>query len=46
MPDDEVPELDELHEGEDFDGDHGTHDVPEDLLELHVALEAEEAGLL
>lgn len=33
----------EMHEGEGGDEDHS---VPVDLLELHVALEAQEAGLL
>lgn len=33
----------EMHEGEEDDKEHM---VPEDLLQLHVALEAKEAGLL
>lgn len=37
------PENQEMHEGEDEDD---SHEVPADLLELHVALEAKEAGLL
>lgn len=40
----EEPEVrEEMHEGEGEDEDH---EVPADLLELHVALEAQEAGLL
>lgn len=42
MPED-VPEVEDLHEGED---DEESHSVPLDLLELHVALEAKEMGLL
>lgn len=41
MPEPEV--RDEMHEGEEEDDDHT---VPSDLLDLHVALEAKEAGLL
>lgn len=42
MPDE--PEVrDVMHEGEDEDEEH---EVPADLLELYVALEAKEAGLL
>lgn len=33
----------DMHEGEEEDDEHT---VPEDLLELHVALEAQKAGLL
>lgn len=41
MPETEV--RDEMHEGEGEDEDHT---VPADLLDLHVAIEAKEAGLL
>lgn len=39
----EPEERDEMHEGEGEDDDHA---VPTDLLDLYVALEAQEAGLL
>lgn len=43
MPDDE----EEVEVREDStEGDDEEHEVPEDLLELSVALEAKEAGLL
>lgn len=45
MPEDDeaLEERDEMHEGEEDDEDH---EVPLDLLELHVAIEARDAGLL
>lgn len=43
MDEQEIEVKNESHEGE--DDDEG-HEVPSDLLELHVALEAQEAGML
>lgn len=44
MEDTNDPEVrEDMHEGE---GDDDDHLVPVDLLELHVAIEAKEAGLL
>lgn len=45
MPEEELApqEVLDLHEGE---GEKDDHEVPKDLLQLHVALEAKEAGLL
>lgn len=42
--DDELDPVDGNHPLEDTEG--VDHEVPADLLELHVALEAQEAGLL
>lgn len=42
MPDDETP----LDEAPDADAEAGDHTVPPELLDLHVALEAQQAGLL
>lgn len=36
-------DTEEMHEGE---GEGEDHEVPVDLLELYVAIEAQEAGLL